>query len=87
MNPHINILYSDSSYPLIERLLRVRGLSDPATQEQFLNPRFDNSWISPWLLSDMVKAIERIIVAINRQEKIIIFGDYDADGVSSSYLL
>ena len=35
----------------------------------------------------MVKAIERIIVAINRQEKIIIFGDYDADGVSSSYLL
>ena len=41
----------------------------------------------PWLLSDMTKAIERINLAIDKHERILIYGDYDADGVTSTTIM
>lgn len=52
----------------------------------FLNPDYDNLY-DPFLMKDMEKAVLRIIKAIEKKEKIIIFGDYDADGVTASSVL
>lgn len=77
------ILNQDNNLSLLERLLAVRQVSDdPAL---FLNPRFSDYRKDPFLLNDMDKGVARIIDALKRQEKIMIFGDYDVDGVTSSY--
>ena len=77
------ILNQDNNLSLLQRLLAVRQVSDdPAL---FLNPRFSDYRKDPFLLNDMDKGVARIIDALKRQEKIMIFGDYDVDGVTSSY--
>lgn len=80
-----NILNPDLDKPLLERLLRVRNID--ISHADFLDPRFWHTWHSPLLLSDMQKAVSRIILAMRKQENIVIFADYDVDGVVSSYLL
>ena len=83
MSMKYEILNQDNNLSLLERLLAVRQVSDdPAL---FLNPRFSNYRKDPFLLNDMDKGVARIIDALKRQEKIMIFGDYDVDGVTSSY--
>lgn len=77
------ILNQDNNLSLLERLLAVRQVSDdPAL---FLNPRFSDYWKDPFLLNDMHKGVERIILALKRKEKIMIFADYDVDGITSSF--
>ena len=72
--------------PIIKKLLLQRGITDQETAEQFLLPDLNNL-ISPSRLSMIDKAATRIHSAIQNKEKILIFGDYDADGVSSTTLL
>lgn len=77
------VLNQDNNLSLLERLLAVRQVSDdPAL---FLNPRFSDYWKDPFLLNDMHKGVERIILALKRKEKIMIFADYDVDGITSSF--
>ena len=79
------ILNQDNNLSLLQRLLAVRQVSDdPAL---FLNPRFADYRKDPFLLNDMNKGVERIINALKKQEKIMIFADYDVDGVTSSYCI
>ena len=52
----------------------------------FLNPT-RKDFHNPFLLPDMEQAIERIIKAINNKEKIIVYGDYDADGITSTTII
>lgn len=52
----------------------------------FLEPTRD-SFYDPFLLPDMEKAVERIIKAIEEKEKVVIFGDYDVDGITSTTVL
>lgn len=66
---------------LFEKLLRQRGLS-----KEFLYPRYE-ALFDPYLLEDMKGAVSRIKRARDGGEKIVIYGDYDADGVTSSALL
>ena len=66
---------------IFERLVEKRHLTD-----DFLHPKYENS-IDPFTLHDMDKAIDRIKKAINGQEKILIYGDYDVDGVTSSTVM
>lgn len=54
--------------------------------ETFLNPK-RGDFHDPFLMPDMEKAVERIVQAINNKEKIIVYGDYDADGITSSSTL
>ncbi|WP_165279860.1 single-stranded-DNA-specific exonuclease RecJ [Paenibacillus protaetiae] len=72
--------------PLVARLLVRRGCSDPAVAERFLfaGPQHLHD---PFLLKGMKEAAERIHSAGETGEKIRIYGDYDADGVSSTSLL
>ncbi|MBQ6935350.1 MAG: single-stranded-DNA-specific exonuclease RecJ [Clostridia bacterium] len=70
--------------PFAAYLLVARGLTDEFLVESFL---YDTDIIDPFLLPDMEKACERIKSAIESGEKITVFGDYDADGVTSTALL
>ncbi|UTR09271.1 single-stranded-DNA-specific exonuclease RecJ [Evansella sp. LMS18] len=71
---------------IASRFLVQRGFTEAETAKTFLN--IDESCIhSPYLLKDMEKAIERIKEGIRNKEKILIFGDYDADGVTSTSLM
>jgi len=72
--------------PIVARLLCQRGLSDPEAAARFLNPALDQLH-DPYLLADMTVAVERILAAIARRERIAIHGDYDVDGVTSTVIL
>src|SRR4249919_1282600 len=72
--------------PVVAKLLCQRGLSDPELADRFLNPSLDHLH-DPMLLKDMGAAVERILAAIARKEKIAIHGDYDVDGVTSTVIL
>lgn len=79
------VLYDHPNESLIERLLKVRNVK--TSQESFLNPSIWYFRRKPELLSNMTNAVERILLAIKKNEKIMIFGDYDVDGITSSYTL
>ena len=72
--------------PIVARLLCQRGLSDPDHATRFLNPALDQLH-DPMLLADMRVAVDRIMSAIARKERIAIHGDYDVDGVTSTVIL
>ena len=72
--------------PVVAKLLCQRGLSDPELADRFLNPSLDHLH-DPMLLKDMDVAVDRILAAIARREKIAIHGDYDVDGVTSTVIL
>src|SRR5438093_7462187 len=72
--------------PIVARLLCQRGLSDPATAARFLNPSLDHLH-DPFALADMPIAVDRLLAAIARKERIAIHGDYDVDGVTSTVIL
>ena len=66
---------------IFERLLERRGLTT-----EFLNPKYENG-LDPYSLTDMDKAVERIKKAIANKESILIYGDYDVDGVTASTVM
>jgi single-stranded-DNA-specific exonuclease len=71
-----------SSYDLgLQQLLFSRGITTKAAAEQFLNPDYDTQLHSPLLLNDIVKATTRIKTALQNNEQIAIFSDYDCDGI------
>jgi single-stranded-DNA-specific exonuclease len=72
--------------PIVARLLVQRGLSDPEIATRFLNPSLDHLH-DPMRLADMDIAVDRILGAIARKERIAIHGDYDVDGVTSTVIL
>lgn len=75
-----------TSQELLDRLLEIRGFKTTEDRDFFLNPRYESMHDS-LLMHDMQKAVERIIVAINAQEKICIYSDYDADGIPGGVIL
>lgn len=84
---HVAAISSSVGVPLvIARLLLQRGLSDTGAAQRFLAPSLDQLH-DPLLLSGMADAVARIGAAIERQELIIIHGDYDADGITSTVML
>src|SRR5262245_16612498 len=72
--------------PIVARLLCQRGLGEPAVASRFLNPSLDQLH-DPMSLADMRVAVDRIMAAIERKERIAIHGDYDVDGVTSTVIL
>lgn len=72
--------------PVIARLLVQRGFVDAESADRFLNPQLSHLH-DPWLLTDMRPAVDRIRQAIAARERIMIHGDYDADGITSTAML
>ncbi|PWK08984.1 single-stranded-DNA-specific exonuclease RecJ [Tumebacillus permanentifrigoris] len=72
--------------PILARLLWRRGLCTVEDAQRFLYPGRDG-FSDPYLMRDMDKAVARIRSAIDRKERMMIYGDYDADGATSTALL
>lgn len=72
--------------PLLAQCLLNRGFSEPEPITRFLQPRL-KSLADPFLLPNMQAAVERLFAARERGESLVIFGDYDVDGVTSTTLL
>jgi len=71
---------------LAARLLYSRGITDPDDAHRLLFPKLEHL-SDPLLLPDIKKGVSRTIEAIQKQEKIFLYGDYDADGVTSVAIL
>ena len=66
---------------ILERLMELRGIS-----EEDLKPKYE-SLADPFLLPDMEECVKRICEAIDKNEKILIYGDYDVDGVTAAAVM
>ena len=76
-----------SYHPVTETLLSDRGYADTQSIEQFFRPDYDRDLHDPFLFVSMRKVVDRMKQARAAEEQIGVFGDYDADGVTSSVLL
>ncbi|MFG6114214.1 single-stranded-DNA-specific exonuclease RecJ [Halobacillus sp. MO56] len=72
--------------PLTRKLLWQRNITEPEMAERFLFPSLDHLH-DPFLMEGMIEATERVRLAIERKENILVFGDYDADGVSATTVM
>src|SRR5690242_83733 len=72
--------------PLLAQCLVNRGITETASIENFLSPRLKNL-ADPFLLPNMDQAVDRLFLARENREPLVIFGDYDVDGVTSTALL
>lgn len=77
-----------TGYPeLLKTLLWNRGIRNKREAETFLQPDYERDIYDPFLLPDMTEATTRILQAIEKKEKIVIFSDYDADGIPGGVIL
>ena len=72
---------------LLRELLLKRGISGEEEAEIFLNPDYERDFHDPFLMRDMERACVRIFEAVDRGEKIVIYADYDCDGVPGAVIL
>lgn len=72
--------------PIVQRLLLQRGFATDEAIQNFLHPKLAGLG-DPFVLPDMAAAVERIFQAVDRQEIVVLYGDYDVDGVTSMALL
>jgi single-stranded-DNA-specific exonuclease len=74
-------------HPVVEALLTARGYTDEGARERFLFPNFDRDLGDPFLFTQMERVVERIGLAQKMGQRVGVFGDYDADGVTSSVIM
>ncbi|EKE16291.1 MAG: hypothetical protein ACD_11C00021G0020 [uncultured bacterium] len=74
-------------HPVVFNLLSRRGLKNSEEMNNFISPSYERDVFDPFLFSDMKKVIERIKKSKDEKEKICIFGDYDADGITSAIII
>ena len=67
--------------PIIGQILRHRGIGSADAARAFLHPE-NEAFRDPFLMKDMEKAAQRILSAVHRGEKIVVYGDYDVDGMT-----
>lgn len=77
----------DSGASLFQKLLQNRGLTDEEKIHRFLYPQREHDFHDPYLMKDMARAVERIGRAIEKNERVMIFGDYDVDGITGTAIL
>lgn len=73
--------------PIIGHLLALRGIVTPEDRDRFLSPDYDRDLHDPFLFSAMPYVMDRLALAKTSGEKVGVFGDFDADGITSSVLL
>jgi len=77
----------DPTKNVIEKLLENRGFKDPDQVEVFLKTSLKKGLHNPFLMKDMDKSVERIKRGIQNKERMMVFGDYDVDGISGTAIL
>ena len=81
----VNALSSSGYGPLVSMVLSARGIRTPQEAANYLS--CDSGLLDPYLMTDMGKAVARLRMALERREKISVFGDYDVDGITATCLL
>lgn len=72
--------------PFVAKILAQRGVTSVQSAEEFMNPSV-SSFHDPFLMHDMQKGIDRIQQAVEKGEHITVYGDYDADGITSTTIM
>lgn len=98
MNARINLATADEA--VVTRLVTTldlphfiaatlvsRGIDTPEKAELFLRPNLEVDWQDPYLIDGMDAAVDRIAQAIRAEEHILVYGDFDLDGVSATTLM
>ena len=86
--PPVEFIDSHAELPAtVTRLLWNRNLREQKQIDEFLNPDYSQGIHDPFLFQDMEKATDIIFEAIKKQERIVVHGDYDADGVCASAII
>ena len=70
----------------IAKILNARNITDLTSVKKYFSDEYEEGY-DPFLMHDMQKAVDRINEAIENEEKILVYGDYDADGITSTVLL
>ena len=70
----------------IAKILNARSITDMTVVKKYFSDEYEEGY-DPFLMHDMQKAVDRINEAIENEEKILVYGDYDADGITSTVLL
>lgn len=70
----------------IAKILNARNITDMTVVKKYFSDEYEEGY-DPFLMHDMQKAVDRINEAIENEEKILVYGDYDADGITSTVLL
>ena len=81
----VNALVGGGYAPLTAMVLAAREITDPQQAEKYLD--CNAQLLDPYLLTDMDRAAGRVALALERKEKIAVFGDYDVDGITATCLL
>lgn len=76
------LLHALKIHPVLCSILVQRGVETYEQAKQFFRPQLTDLH-DPWLMKDMDKAVDRILQAFSRNEKILVFGDYDVDGTTA----
>jgi len=74
-------------HELLRTILEKRGIKTEAEAEIFLNPDFERDLHDPFLMKDMEKACVKLFEVIENKEKIVIYADYDCDGIPGAVIL
>lgn len=72
---------------IVLQLLHDRGIRTKEQIDAFLSPNYDSQSLDPYLFRDMGQAVGRLVKAMANREKVMVYGDYDADGVCATTLL
>lgn len=80
-------LSEKSHEQMVREILISRGYDTTEKRQAFLDPQYDAYRHDPFLLPDMDKAVARLVQAHKKQEKVVIYGDYDIDGLTATTLL
>lgn len=73
-------------HPIVSQILMSRDITNPDNARKYLRPSL-NDLPNPFLMKDMEKGVQRVIKAIQQKESIVIYGDYDADGITAVVVL
>ncbi|MES2470988.1 MAG: single-stranded-DNA-specific exonuclease RecJ [Patescibacteria group bacterium] len=73
--------------PVVRRLLYNRGITTAEEASAFITPQYDTGSHDPYLLKDLDRTVERILKAISTGEKVVIYSDYDTDGIPAAVTL
>ncbi|MEJ0001632.1 MAG: hypothetical protein WDN09_00355 [bacterium] len=72
---------------LLQKILAKRGITDVAEADLFLNPDYEKGLHDPFLMRDMERACVRLYEAIENNQKVVIYADYDCDGIPGAVIL
>jgi single-stranded-DNA-specific exonuclease len=78
---------NDPDLSVKDKILKIKGLTDPDDLASFLKPDFKKDFNDPYLLKGMDRAVKRVYEAVQNHERIIVYGDYDVDGISAAAIM